>query len=148
LSLCSVAISSSTGAIILQGPHQVAQKSTSTGLSLASTSSLKLESVTLTVSVMVPLSVSLGLVPREIGSSVGRSGGVAAAHHLGRLGGLADVRVLGEPALGIDGRGAATARRRDGLLIGVVHEVACGEPAVDVRVGAAALGAHVARRVD
>ncbi len=29
---CSEAISSSTGATILHGPHQVAQKSTSTGL--------------------------------------------------------------------------------------------------------------------
>src|ERR1700712_1558420 len=48
LSPCSWAISSRTGATILQGPHQVAQKSTRTGLSLFSTSSEKVESVTVT----------------------------------------------------------------------------------------------------
>jgi hypothetical protein len=49
ISLCSEAISSSTGATILHGPHQVAQKSTSTGLSLPSTSSANDLSVTITV---------------------------------------------------------------------------------------------------
>src|ERR1700710_2071049 len=38
LSACSAAISSRTGATILHGPHHVAQKSTSTGLSLDNTS--------------------------------------------------------------------------------------------------------------
>src|SRR4051812_46575888 len=47
--LCSEAISSSTGATILHGPHQDAQKSTSTGLSLLSTSSANDWSVTVTV---------------------------------------------------------------------------------------------------
>src|SRR4051794_21102282 len=37
----SLAISASTGATILQGPHQVAQKSTSTGVLLANTSFAK-----------------------------------------------------------------------------------------------------------
>src|SRR4051795_13225935 len=46
LSPCSFAISSSTGAHILHGPHHSAQKSTSTGLSLPSTSVLKLSSLT------------------------------------------------------------------------------------------------------
>src|SRR3954465_13999344 len=49
LSPCSAAISSRTGATILQGPHHSAQKSTSTGLSLPSTSLAKLVSVTFTV---------------------------------------------------------------------------------------------------
>src|SRR3954447_3274917 len=49
LSPCSAAISSRTGATILQGPHHSAQKSTSTGLSLPSTSLAKLVSVTVTV---------------------------------------------------------------------------------------------------
>src|SRR5436309_5499964 len=40
----SRAISSSSGAIILQGPHQSAQKSTITGLSLCITSRSKLDS--------------------------------------------------------------------------------------------------------
>src|SRR3954464_11140925 len=43
----SAAISSSTGATTRQGPHQAAQKSTSTGLSDSSTSAWKLVSVTL-----------------------------------------------------------------------------------------------------
>src|SRR4051794_14057729 len=49
LSPCSAAISSSTGATILHGPHHSAQKSTRTGLSLPSTWSAKLVSVTVTV---------------------------------------------------------------------------------------------------
>ncbi|MNT25752.1 hypothetical protein D3C72_1612920 [compost metagenome] len=52
LSPCSAASSSRIGAIILQGPHQVAQKSTSTGLSDLSTSASKLESVIVTVLAM------------------------------------------------------------------------------------------------
>src|SRR4051812_14774579 len=49
LSPCSLAISSSTGATILHGPHHSAQKSTSTGTSLFSTSVQKLSSLTGTV---------------------------------------------------------------------------------------------------
>src|SRR3954447_25044504 len=49
LSPCSVAISSSTGATILHGPHHSAQKSTSTGLSLPSTSVSNVASVTVLV---------------------------------------------------------------------------------------------------
>src|SRR6266516_1092294 len=41
LPLCSEAISSSVGAIILQGPHHSAQKSTSTGVSAPPTVSSK-----------------------------------------------------------------------------------------------------------
>src|SRR5215475_3457103 len=48
-SACSEAISSSTGATILQGPHHSAQKSTRTGLSLARTSSTNVASVTVFV---------------------------------------------------------------------------------------------------
>src|SRR5579859_128401 len=44
------AISSSAGAIILQGPHHSAQKSTRTGPGAESTSASKLESETLVVS--------------------------------------------------------------------------------------------------
>src|SRR4051812_26303876 len=46
---CSTAISSSTGATILHGPHHSAQKSTSTGLSDAKTSVWNDESVTVFV---------------------------------------------------------------------------------------------------
>src|SRR3954467_14317617 len=49
LSRCSAAISSSTGATILHGPHHSAQKSTSTGLSLPRTSLANEASVTVLV---------------------------------------------------------------------------------------------------
>src|SRR5882757_9327108 len=48
----SAAISSSTGATILHGPHQVAQKSTSTGVLLDSTSAENESSVTATVALV------------------------------------------------------------------------------------------------
>src|SRR5271157_4819269 len=49
----SVAISSSAGPIILQGPHHSAQKSTTTGPLDPTTSDLKLASVTLTVDMAI-----------------------------------------------------------------------------------------------
>ena len=57
----SPAISSSTGATILHGPHQVAQKSTRTGVLLDSTSSENESSVTVTVLLVfsVPVMVVL-----------------------------------------------------------------------------------------
>src|SRR6476661_8079630 len=58
-------ISSSAGAIIRQGPHHSAQKSTRTGFSEPITSSWKLSSVTF----LVPISVSL-----EVDKYVGCSG--------------------------------------------------------------------------
>src|SRR3954471_18048435 len=75
LSPCSAAISSSTGATILHGPHHSAQKSTSTGLSLPRTSLAKLESVTVTV---LPAMVLLLLVGVGRGLS-GPSAGPAAS---------------------------------------------------------------------
>src|ERR1044072_301869 len=53
----SVAISSSTGATILQGPHQVAQKSTNTGVLLDSTSAEKESAVTATVALVPVIAV-------------------------------------------------------------------------------------------
>src|SRR5450755_1987849 len=52
LPLYSPASSSTIGAIARQGPHQAAQKSTSTGLSDFSTSESKLASVTSTVALL------------------------------------------------------------------------------------------------
>src|SRR3954469_1639892 len=60
LSPCSEAISSSTGATILHGPHHSAQKSTSTGLSLPRTSASNVASVT--VLVAAPMSGPLARV--------------------------------------------------------------------------------------
>src|SRR6266567_7302943 len=54
----SPAISSRTGAIILQGPHQVAQKSTSTGVSDCKTSVSKVRSET--VKGLIPMNSSVG----------------------------------------------------------------------------------------
>src|SRR5690606_15969481 len=56
-------ISSSAGAIILHGPHQSAQKSTSTGVSESSTSDWKLASVTALVGMGLAPAVSANLGP-------------------------------------------------------------------------------------
>src|SRR5438270_9947629 len=144
-SLCSAAISSSTGATILHGPHHSAQKSTRTGLSLPSTSLAKLASVTvLVLPAMVVLSVVvLGLpVPtdepqllcpgtRRMASLQGPAPslrGVGGREVLSAL-----VEGLGQPALGVDRGGGAGAGRGDRLAVDVVDHVAAGEDTVDVR---------------
>src|SRR4051812_10557854 len=98
LSACSAAISSSTGATILHGPHHSAQKSTSTGLSLPRTSLAKLASVTVTVLPAMKCSLSL------LGCPPGATGG-----RVGLCPGSALVEGLGEPALRVDRRGGAGA---------------------------------------
>ncbi|BBZ31160.1 hypothetical protein MMAD_54550 [Mycolicibacterium madagascariense] len=122
----SLAISSSTGAIILQGPHQVAQKSTSTGVLLDRTSLENESSVTATVALVV------SLMSGSSGLGVGGVGGV----QLGVFG-------VGEPALGVDRRGTPAARGGDGLAVRVVDQVAAGEDAVDRGAGGAALDGDV-----
>ncbi len=56
---------------------------------------------------------------------------------------------FGEPTLGVDRGGTTTSRRGDGLPVGVVDEIACGEDAFDGSGGGAALHLNVAlsRRV-
>src|SRR3954470_16988192 len=93
LSACSAAISSSTGATILHGPHHSAQKSTRTGLSLPRTSLAKLASVTVTV--FLP---AMDVAPSR-----------------GGWWGSALVEGLGEPALGVDRGGGTRAGRGDRL---------------------------------
>src|SRR5690606_1666067 len=62
--------SSRMGATMRHGPHQVAQKSTKTGMSESRTSALKVSSVTL----MVLIRISLSVVQRvEVGLGVERS---------------------------------------------------------------------------
>src|ERR671928_2179603 len=100
LSPCSAAISSSTGATILHGPHHSAQKSTRTGLSLPSTSSAKVASVTVTV---LP---AMGCLPLDGGRA--RTGQPAERARYARTG-SALVEGLSQPALGVDGRGRAGA---------------------------------------
>src|SRR3954469_8321240 len=127
LSPCSFAISSSTGATILHGPHHSAQKSTRTGLSLPSTSSAKVASVTVTVLPAMGVSSSrwesCSLVPTAAGARL-----CPAPSAL--------VEGLGQPALGVDRGGRAGAGGGDRLPVDVVDHVAAGEDAVDVRAGA------------
>src|SRR5882757_9230064 len=137
LSGCSAAISSSTGATILHGPHQVAQKSTRTGFSLVSTSSAKVLSVTVTVLPAMVSPVS-GL---RLPGSVDADREVTVGNFRGNFG------AFGEPPFRVDGRGTAGSGRGDGLTVGAVHQVACREHTVQVGVGGAADGAHVAVRV-
>src|SRR3712207_6848364 len=54
------------------------------------------------------------------------------------------VERVGEPALGVDGRGRAGARGGDGLPVDVVDHVAAGEHTVDVGAGARVLDLDVA----
>src|SRR5688572_4814497 len=140
LSPCSAAISSRTGAPILQGPHHSAQKSTSTGLSLPSTSLAKLVSVTVTVLPAIGRSPSR---PRAR-SPAGRTPGTVLLCPAGAGGGSALVEGVGEPALGVDRRGRTGAGRGDGLAVDVVDDVAAGEDAVDVGAGGRVLHLHVA----
>src|SRR5882757_6366318 len=110
LSGCSAAISSSTGATILHGPHQVAQKSTRTGFSLVSTSSAKVLSVTVTVLPAMVSPVSGLRLPgsvdadREVSCGKGPCGNVLSGY----------VPPLGEPSFRVDGSGTAGAGRGDG----------------------------------
>src|SRR4029434_9375306 len=72
LPLCSSAISSSTGLIILHGPHHSAQKSTSTGVLDLSTSLSNVASVTaaaLLISSVQSGSLPLGTSTSSFGSS-------------------------------------------------------------------------------
>src|SRR5687767_2479492 len=132
LSPCSAAISSSTGATILQGPHHSAQKSTSTGLSLPSTSVAKLVSVTVTV---FPAMVVLLLSTAWMARPDNRPGGGSMPARRSRRSGSALVEGLGEPAFGVDTGGRTGAGRGDRLTVDVVHHVAAGEDAVDVGAG-------------
>src|SRR5437879_5960036 len=113
LSGCSAAISSSTGATILHGPHQVAQKSTRTGFSLVSTSSAKVLSVTVTVLPAMVSPVS-GL---RLPGSVDADREVGCGHVVRGY-----VLPLGEPPFRVDGSGTAGAGRGDGLAVGAVHQ--------------------------
>src|SRR5512132_606 len=70
LPLCSSAISSSSGLIILQGPHHSAQKSTSTGVLDLSTSLSNVASVT--AAALLISSVRSG--PRPLGTSTSSNG--------------------------------------------------------------------------
>src|SRR3954452_24947204 len=153
LSPCSLAISSSTGATILHGPHHSAQKSTRTGTSLFSTSVPKLSSLTGTVLPMQCLPSVTDPGPRRgpdrwwdvlrVCRPVRRSGDrrrgrrERRARHpvlgadLGVDRGL-DIRPLGlssDPALGVQRRGTPGAGGGDGLPVGVVDEVTAGEDA-------------------
>src|SRR5699024_3882265 len=101
LSEWAPASSSMTGAIILHGPHHVAQKSTRTGLLLSRTSDENESSVTVIVE------DDMGTSDDGGGSDGGGDGGggVLLREVVGRRAGAVGVR--GEPAFGFDGGGTA-----------------------------------------
>src|SRR5699024_1661821 len=82
----------------------------------------------------------LDVADRFGGPSAHRAGcHVATADVLGGLVGLLDAHLLGEPALGVDRGRTTSACGGDGLPIGVVHQVARGEHARNIGIGAAGL---------
>src|SRR6266540_6909670 len=130
LPLCSSAISSSTGEIILHGPHHSAQKSTSTGVLDWSTWLSNVASVTAAALVIPPVpprTVIPGLVQRRRATtySLPADGAVKSLPVVG--GGRGVVAVGLQPALGVDGGRAARARRGHRLPVDVVDHVAGGE---------------------
>src|SRR5699024_1364817 len=114
-------ISSSTGATILHGPHQVAQKSTSTGVGAPSTTSAKVASVT-----------AVG-----VASLMGRSNQVGVGVH-----------GFGQPPFGVDGGGAPGSGGGHRLPVGAVDQVAGGEDPRQRGRGGGGGHPHVALRVD
>src|ERR1035437_3513351 len=106
LPACSVAISSSTGAIILHGPHHSAQKSTSTGTSEDLTCSSKLASLSVVIALLMAVhpparlagtvlcSVSVHAIPTTKGPASFPA--VPQKRH-------SDVALVLEPVLDIDG---------------------------------------------
>src|SRR4051812_41071618 len=121
LSAFSTAISSSTGATILHGPHHSAQKSTRTGLSLPRTSVSNVASVT--VFVAAPMSAPSGsMLPVTVKPRRW------VRHSRGSL-------ELGQPSFRVERGLAAGAGGGDGLAVNVVDEVAAGENAVEVGPG-------------
>src|SRR3954453_23183424 len=122
LSPISLAISLSSGSTFLQGAHQSAQKSTSTGLSDCSTSLTKVASVT-------------ALVAPTWTSGSGK-------------GSCSELDERGDEPLGVQCGRADGAGRGDRLPVRVVHQVAGGEHAGDVGAGARVLNLHVALVVD
>src|SRR5664279_4484320 len=139
LPACSVAISSSTGATMRQGPHHSAQKSTNTGVSLAKTSVAKVSSVTDWV---VPTVGSCRL-------SIGCAGKSAESRLSVRAGGELGSGLLGgQPPLGVESGGAAGARRGDGLAVRVIDEVAAREDTFEIGARRGLVDHHVAGLVN
>src|SRR3954470_22041022 len=144
LSPCSAAISSSTGATILHGPHPSAQKSTRTGLSLPRTSLAKLSSVTFTV---LPAMGRTPCLARKVPvGEPARWSVYARGPGPGERSAL--VERLGQPALGVDRRRGAGPGRGDGLPVDVVDHVTAGEHAVDVGARGRVLDLDVAGVVE
>src|SRR5919109_77397 len=131
---CSSAISSSTGEIILQGPHHSAQKSTSTGVLDWSTSASNVASVT-AAAFVISSGASSDIDPGPSATTRGHDvflpiQGVEQSLPV-VSGGPGVVAVGLQPALGVDGGRAAGAGGGHRLPIGVVDHVAGREHAVD-----------------
>src|SRR3954468_7075079 len=98
LPVCSSAISPRMGAIILQGPHHSAQKSTMTGSDAEPICSSNVASVrVLMLSAIAPHSHGGGGVSGRDGVSTNGAGGAA----------VSVVALILEPAFGVDGGHAA-----------------------------------------
>src|SRR4051794_20478465 len=134
LSAFSTAISSSTGATILHGPHHSAQKSTRTGLSLPRTSVSNVASVT--VFVAAPMSAPSGSMLR-----VTVKPRRWVSHSRGSL-------ELGEPPLRVERRLAASAGGGDGLAVDMVDQIAAREDPVEVGPGGRRVDKDVALVVE
>src|SRR6478735_7385996 len=135
---CSAAMASSEGAIWRHGPHQAAQKSTSTGLSFFRTSSSKESSVTFFRAPATATSLTSG---------GGVRGKRSDCRGLLRLGGLL-VRESSEEALCVQGCRATGAGSRDGLSVRVVDDVASAEDARQVGAGRGGFDLEVALVVE
>src|SRR4051794_7912209 len=148
-SSCSAPISASTGATWRHGPHQGAQKSTSTGLSDFSTSASNVASVT----ALVDFISDMGSPGSSKGSTMGPAPKVPAQlvhdlvpvrHRLGAVlggcgeGALTDSRhdILdgGQVTLRVDRGLGSGCRRRDRLHVLVVDHVTAGEHPGHVRL--------------
>ena len=161
-----------------QGPHQVAQKSTSTGLSLSRTWAWKVSSLTV-MGLLVTggrqcagwkrdgcevVSAgggwelwARGLIRRDATAAVqppgarGEVGSSASDRYrliCAVVGGLVSVDQGGEVAFGVDGGLAAGGGGGDGLAVGVVDHVAGAEHAVEVGAGGGGVDLEVALGVE
>src|SRR5690606_32058392 len=93
----SAASSSMIGAIIRHGPHQTAQKSTSTGTSDCSTSCSKLSSVSVTYLTFSPMMIAILLFRQKVRGVQQVWSGVVSALHGGHA--RRDCRLVGRHQL-------------------------------------------------
>src|SRR5699024_10272629 len=134
-SACSSPIWSTIGLTMRQGPHQGAQKSTSTGLSDFNTVSSNVASVTsVDMGNLLSERISLaGTVGQGVSCPGGRGADGASGRggcHFGRCRFRSGFEV-GDVVLGVDGRRTAGTGCGDGLAVNRVDDIAGGEDSLD-----------------